>query len=90
MRDTRNNTTHTAFECELALKPHAKDVEVGTSANGNIRQDQVTMWRVHSLGSNNNQSLSLVRIQYNAPVIAPLMNLRQVTVKGGSNGRSVC
>ena len=31
------------FECEPAVKLHANNIEVGTSANGNPRQDQVTM-----------------------------------------------
>ena len=36
------------FECELAVKLRAKDVEVGTSSNRNPGQDQVTMGRAHS------------------------------------------
>ena len=41
------------FKGDLAVKHHAKDIEVGTSSNGNPRQDQVTMTmgRVHSPGS---------------------------------------
>ena len=35
LRDTRDNTTHMVFECELAAKLHAKNIAVGTSANGN-------------------------------------------------------
>ena len=31
MRDKGNYTTHMAFDGELAVKLHAKDVEVGTS-----------------------------------------------------------
>ena len=31
-----------------AVKLHTKNVEVGTGTNGNRRQDQVTMGRVHS------------------------------------------
>ena len=31
------------FECEPDVKLHARNVEVGTSANGNPRQDQGTM-----------------------------------------------
>ena len=77
------------FESELAVKLHAKDVEVGTSSDNNPRQDQVTMGRVHSPGSTNDLSLSFVRIKYHAQVIAPLLNPRQVPVKGGSNSRSV-
>ena len=53
LRHTGNNTTH-MVEYELAVKLHAMDVEVGTSAIGNPRQDQVTMGRVHSPGSTNN------------------------------------
>ena len=34
---------HIVFEGELAVKLHAKDVEVGTSSDRNSRQDQVTM-----------------------------------------------
>ena len=34
------------FECAPAVKLHPKNVKVGTSANGNPRQDQVTMGRV--------------------------------------------
>ena len=40
--------------------------------------------------STNHKSLCFVRIQYNAPVIEPLLNPGQVTVQGGSNSRSVC
>ena len=36
------------FEAELAVKLHAKDVEVETSSDRNPREDQVTMGRVHS------------------------------------------
>ena len=41
------------FECELAVKPHANDMEVGTNSDRNPRQDQVTMERVRSPESNN-------------------------------------
>ena len=41
------------FEGELAVKLHATDVEVGTSLNRSLRQDQATMGRVHSPGSTN-------------------------------------
>ena len=41
------------FEGELAVKLLAESIEVGTSANGNSRQDQVTMEMVHSPGSTN-------------------------------------
>ena len=44
---------HMVFESKLAVKPHAKNIEVGTSANGNPREDQVCMGRVHSPGSTN-------------------------------------
>ena len=43
LRDAKDNTTHVVFEGELAVKLHTSNVEVGTSANGNHRQDQVTM-----------------------------------------------
>ena len=58
------------FECELAVKLHSKDVEVGTSVNGNPRQDQVTTGMVHCPGSTNDKSLSFVKIQHHAPVTA--------------------
>ena len=51
------------FECEFAVKLHANDVEVWTSANGNPRQDEVTIGRVHSPGSTNVCSLSFGRSQ---------------------------
>ena len=38
----RDNTAHMVFEGELAVKLHAKDVEVGTSGNENSRQDKVS------------------------------------------------
>ena len=63
LRETRDNTTYMVFEDEPAVKLYAKNVEVGTSANGNHRQDQVTMGRVHSPESINQQSISFVRIQ---------------------------
>ena len=39
------------FEGEPAVKLHAKNVKVGTSANGNPRQEKVTIGRVDSSGS---------------------------------------
>ena len=39
LRDKRDNTTHMVLEGELAVKLHAKNIEVETSANGNLRQD---------------------------------------------------
>ena len=90
LRDTGDNTTPMVFEGEPALKLQAKNVKVGTSSNGNLRQDQFTMERVGSPGSTNHYILSFVRIQHHAPVIAPLLNPCQVPVKGGSNCRSVC
>ena len=53
LRDTGDNTTHMVFEGEPAINLHAKNVKVGTISNGNPRQDQVTMGRVHSPGSTN-------------------------------------
>ena len=50
------------FEGELAVKLDAKNVEVGTTANGNSIQDHVTMERLLSPGSTNHQSLSFVNI----------------------------
>ena len=35
LRDTGDNTTHMVFKCESAVKLQAKNVKVGTSANGN-------------------------------------------------------
>ena len=55
----------------------------------NPTQHQVNMVSVHSSGSTNDWSLGFVRIQYNAPVTALLLNPSQVPVQGGSNNRSV-
>ena len=90
LRDTGGNTTHMVFEGEIAVKRHPKNVKVGTSTNGNPRQDQVTIESVDSPRFANHWSLSFVRIQYHAPVMAPLLNPSQVPVKGGSESRSVC
>ena len=68
------------FEGVLVANFHAKDVEVWTSSDRNPRQDKVTMGRAHRPGSTNNCSLSFVRIQYHAPVIAPLPNPNQVHI----------
>ena len=54
LRDTRNNTTHIVVECELSMKLHDKDVEVGTCSNGNPIKDQVPIGRAHSPASANN------------------------------------
>ena len=78
------------FECELAVKLYAKDVEVVTSSDRSPRQDQVAMGRAHNPGSTNDESLSFVRNQYRAPVIVPLPNPSKVPVNGGSNSRFVC
>ena len=53
LRDTEDNSTHMVFEGEPAVELHANNVKVGTSSNGNLRQDQVTMRRVDSPGSTN-------------------------------------
>ena len=53
LRDTRDNTTHMVFEGELAVKLHAKNVDIPPSANGNPIQYQVAMRRVYNLGSTN-------------------------------------
>ena len=50
LRDTGDNITHMVFEGEPAVKLYAKNVKVGTSANGKARQDQVTMERVDRPG----------------------------------------
>ena len=55
LRDASDNAMHMVFEC-FAVELYAKDVEVGTGANGNPRQDQVNMGRVHNPGSINNWS----------------------------------
>ena len=86
MRDKRDNTAHMVFEGEHAVEFHVQSIQVGTSANGNPRQDQVTMGRVHCPTFTNRKSLNFVRI----PVIAQLLNPSQVPVKGGSNSRYVC
>ena len=57
----RYNTTHMVIEGEINVKIHAKDAEVGLCANGNPRQDQVTMGRVHSPGSTNNYPIKIFR-----------------------------
>ena len=49
---TGGNTTHIVFEGEPAVILHAKNVKVGTSANGNPK-DQVTIGRVFSPRSAN-------------------------------------
>ena len=49
--DKRNDTTHMVLEGELAINLHANDIEVGTSASENPRQDQVILGRAHSPGS---------------------------------------
>ena len=43
LRDTGENTRHMVFKGEPAVKLHAKNVKVGTSANGNPRLDKVTI-----------------------------------------------
>ena len=42
LKDTGNNSMHIVFKGELAVKLRAKNVEVGTSADGHPWQDQVT------------------------------------------------
>ena len=53
LRDTGDDTMHMVFEGEPAVKFHAMNVKVGTSTNGNRRQDQVTISRVDHPGSTN-------------------------------------
>ena len=50
LRDTGDNTTQmtAGFNGEPAVKLYAKNVKVGTSANGNSRKDQDTMGWVDS------------------------------------------
>ena len=45
-RDMRDNTIHMVCEGELSVKLHSKNVEAGTSANGNPTQDQVSIGQV--------------------------------------------
>ena len=53
------------FKVELVVKLYAKDVEVLTSED--------------SPGSTSDKILSFVRIQYHAPVIAPLLNHSEIS-----------
>ena len=53
LRDTGDNISHMLFNGEPAVKLHVKNVKVGNGANGNPRQDQVTMGRVDSPASTN-------------------------------------
>ena len=48
LRDTGDDIMHMAFEGEPAVKLHTNNVEVGTSLNGNPRQNQVITGMVHS------------------------------------------
>ena len=50
LRDSGDNTTYMVFEGEPAVKLHTKNVDVGTSANENPRQHQVTMGTIYSPG----------------------------------------
>ena len=50
-RDTANDTMHMVFKCELDVKLHAKDVEVGLARIETKIQNKVAMRRVHSNGS---------------------------------------
>ena len=50
------------FECELAVKLPAKDVDVGTSSDRNPRQDQVTMGPFTVLDLLATEALGLLRI----------------------------
>ena len=52
-REMEHNITYMVFEGGPAVKLHAKNVKVGTRANGNPRQDRVTTGRVDSPGSTN-------------------------------------
>ena len=88
-RHRKQYHTYMVLEGKLAVKLHFMDVKVVTSSDRNLGHDQVTMGRVHNPGSNNDESLSFVSIQYHAKVIAPLLNPGQVLVMGGSNSRSV-
>ena len=78
------------FEGDLTVKLHANDYEVGANSDRSHEQDQVTIGRVHSPESPNDESLCFFRIQYHEVVIAPLLNNSLVPVKGGSNSRSAC
>ena len=61
LRDAGDNTTHMVFEGEPSVKLHTKNVKVGTSTNGNPRQDQVTMGRVVVLDLLTTKTLVLLR-----------------------------
>ena len=87
LRNTRDNTEHIFFEGEPAVILHAKNTEVGGSANENPRQDKVTMGRVHSPGSTNHQSLSLLvfSIMHHSWILAKSL-LREAATAGLSAG----
>ena len=54
LRDTRNNFTHMVFECDLSVKLHAKDVDVGLAIKpppGHSNQN----WESNSRLSNVNE-----------------------------------
>ena len=92
LRDMGDNTTHKVFEGGPAVKLLTKNIQVGTIANGNPRQDQNHhAWIGFTvLDLLTTHSLSFVRIQYHAPVTTPLLNPSQVPVKGGNSNRSIC
>ena len=60
LRDTGDNAMRMVFEGEPTVKLHAKNVEVGTRANGNSREDQITMGRVTVLGLLTTKALVLL------------------------------
>ena len=78
------------FEGEPAVKLHAKNIEVGTSANETPDKTKSPWGGFTVLDLLTIKAFRFVRIQYHAPVIAPLLNPSQAPVKGGSYSRSVC
>ena len=49
----RYEKQYMAFEGELDVKLHGKDVKIGTRVNAKLRKDKVIMRRVHSPESTN-------------------------------------
>ena len=69
---------HMVLVGEPTVKLHVKNVKAGTSANGNPRQDQLTMGRVDSLLTT--KGFVLLN-QYHVPVIVTHLNPIQVLLR---------
>ena len=69
------------FEGVPAVKLHTKNVEVGTSANGNLRQDKSPWGGFTFLDLLTSKALCFVRIQYHAPVMQPSFELEETRPK---------